>query len=546
MLRTTRIVVISILLSLTALSACTPRRVGEAMNRADSLMTSAPDSALALLDAIDPATLRTDAARARHALLLSQALDKNYVDVTDDSLISIADDYYARTSDTRSQMLSLFYHGRVAYNAKDYPRALVLFTRSLDLARTLDDPFWSARNAGEMSEIFEKTFHPKEELHYAVMAGEYFEKTDNYPFVNHSNLVLARASLNNDLYGQAKRYAALASDSAMKHGDYDLWIDSRIIEAKAAFYLAEFPETIDILESLFADNGGDVPLTAYEHLGMAYLKAGRTDKASEFANYIPDSLRPKILIFYFEEAKSRKDYRRASEILETIAYANNDTLSNALNYNFSQVLTEHLFYTNRIHDLENENHLMWGCILIAVSAIILIMGISHIRRLRGRQRQLLERNLAIAQNLEEVLSLRSDLQSDLKDMLLSRDSEIDSLCRTFYENQNAPSLKTAISREIDGLVYDLSDNPDYMATLQRMANDNFEDIYTRFLNDMPGLKDADYKLFLYSLLGFSIPAIALLLREEKVNSVYNRKARLKRKLKGLPQDKATEYLAILN
>ena len=55
------------------IGGCTPRRVGEAMNRADSLMTSAPDSALALLDAIDPATLRTDAARARHAVLLTRA-----------------------------------------------------------------------------------------------------------------------------------------------------------------------------------------------------------------------------------------------------------------------------------------------------------------------------------------------------------------------------------------------------------------------------------------------------------------------------------------
>ena len=60
-------------LACLGIGGCTPRRVGEAMNRADSLMMSAPDSALALLDAIDPATLRTDAARARHAVLLTRA-----------------------------------------------------------------------------------------------------------------------------------------------------------------------------------------------------------------------------------------------------------------------------------------------------------------------------------------------------------------------------------------------------------------------------------------------------------------------------------------
>ena len=137
-----------ILLALTGavLTGCTPASTREALARADSIMVAAPDSALAILDALDPATLNSDGKRARYALLRSQALDKNYIDATDDSLISIASDYYATSSDARSRMLSLYYHGRVHYNAADYPHALVMFTRSLDEARALDDSFWCGRN----------------------------------------------------------------------------------------------------------------------------------------------------------------------------------------------------------------------------------------------------------------------------------------------------------------------------------------------------------------------------------------------------------------
>ena len=128
------------------IAGCTPASTREALSRADSIMAAAPDSALAILDALDPATINSDGKRARYALLRSQALDKNYIDATDDSLISIASDYYATSSDARSRMLSLYYHGRVHYNAADYPHALVMFTRSLDEARALDDPFWCGRN----------------------------------------------------------------------------------------------------------------------------------------------------------------------------------------------------------------------------------------------------------------------------------------------------------------------------------------------------------------------------------------------------------------
>ncbi|MBQ5750256.1 MAG: tetratricopeptide repeat protein, partial [Bacteroidaceae bacterium] len=64
------------------------------LDQAETLMNVAPDTALALLDSIDSHRLgRAD--NARYALLRSQALDKNYIDITNDSLISIAVDYYA-------------------------------------------------------------------------------------------------------------------------------------------------------------------------------------------------------------------------------------------------------------------------------------------------------------------------------------------------------------------------------------------------------------------------------------------------------------------
>ena len=57
-------------------------------------MDTYPDSALQLLKTIDSKHLVTKEGKARYALLYSQALDKNYIDVTEDSLINIAVEYY--------------------------------------------------------------------------------------------------------------------------------------------------------------------------------------------------------------------------------------------------------------------------------------------------------------------------------------------------------------------------------------------------------------------------------------------------------------------
>mgnify|MGYP003550535284 CR=1 FL=1 len=94
----------------------------------ESFINETPDSALNVLRDIDTDELTGDEEVARHALLLSMALDKNYIDETDDSLISIAKDYYEDTNDIKNQFLSLYYYGRVLYNRGDYSDAIVVYT----------------------------------------------------------------------------------------------------------------------------------------------------------------------------------------------------------------------------------------------------------------------------------------------------------------------------------------------------------------------------------------------------------------------------------
>ena len=60
----------------------------------DSLLTTAPDSALLRLGTIEASTLKNEGDRAYHALLLTQARYRCYITATSDSTINRALSYY--------------------------------------------------------------------------------------------------------------------------------------------------------------------------------------------------------------------------------------------------------------------------------------------------------------------------------------------------------------------------------------------------------------------------------------------------------------------
>ena len=109
------------LLLLLLLTGCDdPKPLTDALTRAEALMNEYPDSAWAVLNTLSPDEMGQSRTRAHYALLYTQAQDKTYRDETNDSLISIAVDYYRQTDDARRKFLSYYYKGRVSFNAKDY------------------------------------------------------------------------------------------------------------------------------------------------------------------------------------------------------------------------------------------------------------------------------------------------------------------------------------------------------------------------------------------------------------------------------------------
>lgn len=103
---------INLLMILVLFISCVQEKEdNNVLRRVEACMELFPDSALSLLSQIECPECMRGQQRADYALLLTQALDKNYLDnLQSDSLIMIAVEYYKQEGDKLKAGKAYFYY----------------------------------------------------------------------------------------------------------------------------------------------------------------------------------------------------------------------------------------------------------------------------------------------------------------------------------------------------------------------------------------------------------------------------------------------------
>ena len=122
--------IISFATLLLMLTSCGGNSGLETLGEVESYISKEPERALSVLDSLGDAGVRGGEARAKYALLRSMALDKNYIDVADDSLINVAVEWYSRHGDADGKLKAYYYQGRVYQNGGDDEAAMESFVKA--------------------------------------------------------------------------------------------------------------------------------------------------------------------------------------------------------------------------------------------------------------------------------------------------------------------------------------------------------------------------------------------------------------------------------
>lgn len=120
----------TVILSALCLVGCRHSDYNAILTQSEELMIEAPDSALSVLQTLSLSEVHPKSLRAKYALLYSQALDKNYIDVDNDSLIRVAVDYFENHGKYIDKAKAYYYLGVVHHNASDVDEAMKAFVKA--------------------------------------------------------------------------------------------------------------------------------------------------------------------------------------------------------------------------------------------------------------------------------------------------------------------------------------------------------------------------------------------------------------------------------
>ena len=159
------------------LASCSPGNQTDVLDDVGFFISEDPERALSVLDSMSSSgELRGRETKARFALLYSMALDKNYIDSIDDSLINIAVDWYKRHGTADEKLKAYYYQGRIYQNAGDKESAMESFVKAEAFVADAEDDVAAGLLYDAMSNIALAIFDDDSVLKFCRKAEYHYRK----------------------------------------------------------------------------------------------------------------------------------------------------------------------------------------------------------------------------------------------------------------------------------------------------------------------------------------------------------------------------------
>ncbi len=466
-----------IILALSLVSCSQHSKHWETLEQVESYIEERPDSALTILQGMDKDELSGMEEKAKYALLLSMAMDKNYIDRTDFDVLQPAIDYYQRHGTATDKLRTYYYQGRIYQNQQKHDElAMQCFVKALTEGEASDDILTKARILSTQGRIYSGIYEWDKCIAAYLEAAEYFKsvgRTSSY--VNCIASVINAYTIIGDSV-QAEKYIALVQE----------YLDGCSAKIKAYFYssyltyLATYGQdenniriAIDEYIRISASSGTD-----WLSVASAFLETGDTSSAMDALSHHGKILNVAQKVKYHALlAKIYKQGEKYKEAMDTYEYyvALTDSLEYARVKSDIQFVEEkHSLELKNVREKAKSNII----VLLAIVAIVIISSLLIISRYRLRTRtaeselakQEKERYMQLYTQMEqerdsltELLEQNRELNQTAKNALLERIA----LLNRFFLANITKDAKT--SKEVDKEIEELLENKGVFMNSTRMA-----------------------------------------------------------------------------
>lgn len=530
--------------------SCNSSHVENLLNDVETYISERPDSALAVLDSIDRDLLTARKLRSHHALLHAMALDKNYIDVSDDSLALTALDYYDSRGDRKYKARSLYYLGLSYYYSQEYDKAIIEFTKAEEVAQKHDSLYWGMTKVAQ-ADTYGKTYNDIEELKSLQEAYEIFDKLKSEYYIQVAKLRLAVVLCDVGNIFEADTLLDALIDSDMTN---------EIVKQRALFASA-YIKTVSHKDYYASAEKYDRICEEYDEYSFeirdywawAYSlnNIGRHEESKQMVSQLQEidtSIISSYWMYVF--AKDRSDYESALYYLEKTSEQNEKEVISALRNELSVRQSEYYETKSELVSYMVRNRTMTLVGVIVFSIIIIGYIINDYKRYTKKQQHEKERYMEyIAEITRQLDDIKKEGGYSLKrkyiELYKSKFEVLRSLSDQYLQIENRIDADKLMYRKVTSLVDEIRSDEEHRVRFEAVLNNDLDDIMTKFRTELPKLKEIDYAIFSYWIAGFDATTISRLL-DTSLNVVYIRKTRIKQHIKDKIPEHMDQFLEMIS
>ena len=541
---------VHLMITVCIIYGCSDNSPKSILTDIDSFIQERPDSALAILDTMDRASLKTERLKAHHALLHAMALDKNFIDVSNDSIARVAVDYYATRGSRKSYARSLYYLGLAYFYQEEYTKAIVEFTKAESVAVTSDSLYLGFSKVG-LADTYACTFNHVEEEKNLLDAYEIFRVL---PERYYSQAVLLRLS---QVYYETGRIhkaedivTTFINDSTATNN----------IKSSAMVSLAYINVIKDNPDYLYADalfrrnynqyDGDNMTIKHYWSWVYSLYETGRKIEAQEIIDQIVDKEPESTSYWQYKIAKSDGEIGAALDYYEQCVKYNDVKAADMMEQSIA--LSQRDFYESLVENYEYKaRNARLTTIIIMLAFIFSSLFVFVLVRMYVRKQEFVkEKNLLyiseIRRQLEEAE--REDyplLKKKYLSLYRSKFEMIGTLYEHLMNSKDLINIEESIYKKVDALVINFTQDYKDSKKFEAMLDEDLDNIMSNLRSEIPDLKPKDYSIFSLFVIGFDVTTISHLLNTT-MNTIYIRKSRIKHHIEELNPPHKTQFLDALS
>ena len=520
------------------LSVACRNQEGARIHQVWNYIKERPDSALSLLNKYSLSDFGAGQPKAEYALLKSIALDKNYVDVTSDSLISVALDYYDRKGNARERMLSWYYLARVQDNAKDFNNAIVSLSRAEEYLAKAEEPYYEGLIHMERESLYNRTHNNTEALVEAKRGMDAFESIGES---KQARIARRRVGLdylaNQDFKGADSIFLSMASD---KDADSLYRADGYFHFARSKVLQEDYVNALILFETGITQYKGRLSREQAGAYAYSLYMNGRKDEGKALlARLAKDtSKQAEAVVSYYRYLIDQEegDYRKALQYVKNTMETEDSIARQTMEQSVIKTQREYQQKNRELYQAQAEMRKLSIVGLVILLVLLVWIAITILLYISRRNNQKVAALVSAEEEAKSLLKQINQQNEDLSDQLSQtrkkyiaaykkRFSKIAHLSETYYTTSGMKDGRDIVYREVSELASFIAKDAHTFRQLERNINSNLSNAMALYREEFPGLEEKEYRFVGYLMAGFPASTIALLTGLSASN-VYVKKMRL--------------------